>query len=92
MSTVTGWSIIPSTCRRADFGPIAHLFRDEFTILCLGAYDELATVRAYRANLPKYEKLGPEFRERSDEIEAARCEPTDVHNYVADDVWWPAWA
>jgi hypothetical protein len=47
--------------RRADFGPIAHLFRDEFTICCLGAYDELATVRAYRANLPLYDLLGPEL-------------------------------
>lgn len=47
--------------RRADFGPIAHLFEDEFSIACLGAYDELATVRAFRKNLPNYDKLGPEF-------------------------------
>lgn len=45
--------------RRPDFGPIAHLFEDEFAIACLGAYDELATVRAYRANLPHYDRLGP---------------------------------
>lgn len=47
------------TERRPDFGPLAHLFEDEFSILCLAAYDELATVRAYRANLPRYALLGP---------------------------------
>ncbi len=47
--------------RTPDFAPLAHLFADEFHICCLGAYDELATVRAYRANLPLYDRLGPEF-------------------------------
>ena len=47
--------------RAPDFAPIAHLFGDEFAILCLGAYDELATVRAYRANLPLYDRLGPGY-------------------------------
>ena len=59
-----GWSdqrVAELSFRRANFAPIAHLFRDEFAILCLGAYDELATVRAYQRNLPAYERLGPEF-------------------------------
>lgn len=47
--------------RTPDFAPLAHLFVDEFHICCLGAYDELATVRAYRASLPLYDRLGPEF-------------------------------
>ena len=47
--------------RAADFGPLEPLFTDEFSIACLGAYDELATVRAYRANLPHYDRLGPEY-------------------------------
>lgn len=47
--------------RRPDFAPLAAFFEDEFTILCLLAYDELATVRAYRANLPLYEPLGRPF-------------------------------
>ena len=47
--------------RSADFEPIAHLLEDEFSICCLGAYDELATVRAFRANIANYDKLGPEF-------------------------------
>lgn len=46
--------------RRPDFGPIDHLFRDEFTICCLGAYDELVTVRAYRSQLSLYRALGPD--------------------------------
>ncbi len=48
--------------RRAGvtFDPIADLFGDEFSIACLLAYDELATVRAYRANAESYERLGPE--------------------------------
>lgn len=45
--------------RRADFAPIAQLFGDELAILVLYAYDELATVRAYAANLPLYDRLGP---------------------------------
>ncbi|MDP6539781.1 MAG: hypothetical protein QF903_07765 [Planctomycetota bacterium] len=47
--------------RRPDFAPLASFFVDEFTILCLLAYDELATVRAYRANLPLYAHLGRPF-------------------------------
>ncbi|MFT4540037.1 MAG: hypothetical protein ACI841_001227 [Planctomycetota bacterium] len=47
--------------RRPDFEPVAHLFDDEFSILCLCAYDELATVRGYTANLPIYDGLGPDF-------------------------------
>ena len=47
--------------RAADFAPLAHLFEDEFSILCLFAYDELATVRGYTRNLPAYDRLGPEF-------------------------------
>ncbi|MEM7516724.1 MAG: hypothetical protein AAF368_07350, partial [Planctomycetota bacterium] len=47
--------------RSADFAPIAHLFEDEFSIACLGAYDELATVRAFQANLSRYALLGPVF-------------------------------
>jgi len=43
-----------------SFAPLAHLFEDEFTIACLLAYDELATVRAYRANRATYAALGPE--------------------------------
>lgn len=44
-----------------DFAPIAHLMEDEFSIACLFAYDELATVRAYRANRERYELLGKEL-------------------------------
>ena len=47
--------------RRADFAPLAHLFADEFSITVLIAYDELCTVRGYQANLPLYDRLGPEF-------------------------------
>jgi len=47
--------------RRPDFAPLAHLFTDEFSIACLGAYDELATVRAYRSSLAWYDLLGPAF-------------------------------
>ena len=47
--------------RKANFEPIAHLLQDEFSIACLGAYDELATVRAFSANIDNYDKLGPEF-------------------------------
>lgn len=44
-----------------DFAPLAELFEDEFAIACLFAYDELATVRAYRLNLARYAWLGPEL-------------------------------
>jgi len=47
--------------RVPDFEPLAEVFEDEFLILLLGAYDELCTVRAYRANLPLYDRLGPAF-------------------------------
>lgn len=47
--------------RVPDFEPLAELFEDEFLILLLGAYDELCTVRAYRANLPLYDRLGAAF-------------------------------
>lgn len=46
--------------RRSSFAPIAHLFADEFRIACLMAYDELATVRAYRSGHRRYARLGPE--------------------------------
>ncbi|MDF1838747.1 MAG: hypothetical protein P1V35_12825 [Planctomycetota bacterium] len=41
------------------FEPLQHLMRDEFEVLCLLAYDELATVKAYQALLPQYLMLGP---------------------------------
>ena len=44
-----------------DFGPIADLFEDELAIACLMAYDELATVRAYRSGFERYARLGPEL-------------------------------
>lgn len=44
--------------RYSDFSAIAHLFEGEFEILCLLAYDELATLRGYRGNLPLYDLLG----------------------------------
>ena len=47
--------------RRPDFDPLAHLFADEFAVLCLGTYDELVTVRGYRANFGTYGLLGPDF-------------------------------
>ena len=47
--------------RAPDFTPLRALFEDEFAILCLGAYDELVTVQAYRANLRHYDRLGPEM-------------------------------
>lgn len=60
--------------RVPDFGGLEHLFEDEFSILCLFAYDELATVRGYRANLERYNLLGP----RMDEW--IRCA-------IADEAW-----
>ncbi len=44
--------------RRPDFAEVEHLFGGEFEILCLLAYDELATLRGYRGNLPLYDRLG----------------------------------
>lgn len=49
------------TGRCPDFRAIEHLFSGEFEILCLLAYDELATVRGYTANLALYDVLGAEF-------------------------------
>lgn len=60
--------------RRPDFGPLEHLFEDEFSIACLGAYDELATVRAYRANLAVYDRLGPHFSDY-------------IRGVIADEAW-----
>lgn len=47
--------------RRPDFRGIEHLFGSEFEILCLLAYDELATIRGYRGNLALYDLLGASF-------------------------------
>lgn len=44
--------------RTPDFAPLAHLFEDEITLLVLCAYDELATVRGFSANLALYDELG----------------------------------
>lgn len=41
------------------FGPLEHLMGDEFEVLCLLAYDELSTVKAYQALIPQYLQLGP---------------------------------
>jgi len=60
--------------RTPDFAPLAELFEDEFAILCLGAYDELVTVRAYRANLVHYDRLGPEMGRY-------------VRSVIADEAW-----
>lgn len=42
-----------------SFEPIQHLMGNEFDVLCLLSYDELTTVKAYRALLPQYLSLGP---------------------------------
>ncbi|MHC5062555.1 MAG: ferritin family protein [Planctomycetota bacterium] len=47
--------------RKANFAPLAHLFGEEFTIVLMGAYDELVTVRAYRSHLEHYARLGTPF-------------------------------
>ena len=60
--------------RRADFRPLSHLFEDEFSILVLLAYDELATVRAFTANLPLYDGLG-------------RAAGRFVRRVIADEAW-----
>lgn len=44
--------------RSPNFASVEHLFAGEFEILCLLAYDELATLRGYRGNLPLYDLLG----------------------------------
>lgn len=43
--------------RRPDFTSLAPLLRDEFSALCLTAYDELVTVRGYSRYLPLYDLL-----------------------------------
>ncbi|KAA3611904.1 MAG: ferritin-like domain-containing protein [Planctomycetota bacterium] len=48
--------------RKPNFKPLETLFEDEFSIACLGAYDEWVTVRGYRNNLPLYNHLGAEMR------------------------------
>lgn len=57
------WGLQPDQLlsRQPDFAPLASLFEDEFSILCLGAYDELVTSRAYRDNLGWYCRLGPAY-------------------------------
>ena len=45
--------------RAYDPAPLAGVLADELGVLVCGAYDELVTVRAYRANLPVYDRLGP---------------------------------
>jgi len=45
--------------RGVTFEPLKHLMRDEFEVLCLLAYDELATVKAYQVLIPQYMQLGP---------------------------------
>ncbi len=60
--------------RRARFEPLEELFDDELSILVLLAYDELATVGAYQANLEAYGRLGPAYREW-------------VRALVADEAW-----
>lgn len=60
--------------RRADFEPLAEFFEDEFTLMLLGAYDELCTVRGYRKNLPLYDTLGPAFGRY-------------VRHVIADEAW-----
>lgn len=47
--------------RKPNFEPMEHLFRDEFTLLALSAYDELCTVRGYTADMPLYRQFGPDF-------------------------------
>ena len=60
--------------RQADFGPLNEFFDEEFTLLLLGAYDELCTVRGYRKNLPLYDELGPAFGRY-------------VRHVIADEAW-----
>lgn len=47
--------------RQADFGHLEPWLEDEFAFLCLAAYDEWVTVRAYSAGLVWYDALGPAF-------------------------------
>ncbi len=73
--------------RRPDFEPLGELFSDEFSAACLLAYDELVTVRGYRANLALYDRLAPslgrfvrrviadEARHYASFLEVARLDP-----------------
>lgn len=47
--------------RSATFEHLEPLLQDEFSVLVAGAFDELVTVRAYRANLHVYGLVGPLF-------------------------------
>ncbi|HIF41126.1 MAG TPA: hypothetical protein EYQ74_08510 [Planctomycetes bacterium] len=47
--------------RQADFSHLEPWLDDEFAFLCLAAYDEWVTVRAYSAGLAWYDALGPAF-------------------------------
>ena len=47
--------------RRYDPAPLGGVLADEVGVLVCGAYDELVTVRAYRANLHVYDRLGQLF-------------------------------
>ena len=47
--------------RSYDPAPLADVLVDEVGVLVCGAYDELVTVRAYRANLHVYDRLGELF-------------------------------
>jgi hypothetical protein len=47
--------------RHPDVTDLADELRDEFDVLLAAAYDELGTVRAYRANLVAYDRLGPDM-------------------------------
>ena len=58
VETCSGDATADLDARRPDFAGVAHLFGGEFEILCLLAYDELATLRGYRGNLPMYAALG----------------------------------
>lgn len=61
-------AVFPETDWRArlndrvpSFDHLESSLPDEFSVLVTGAFDELVTVRAYRANLDVYGKVGPEF-------------------------------
>ncbi|MFT5081065.1 MAG: hypothetical protein ACI84E_001723 [Planctomycetota bacterium] len=47
--------------RSASFEHLESVLQDEFSILVTSAFDELVTVRAYRANLHVYGLVGPRF-------------------------------
>ena len=66
--------------RDVEFAPLAGLMRDEFSIACLMAYDEAATVRAYRASRAEYAQLGPDVVRCVDEVTAD--EGRHVRNFL----------